>query len=385
MDIVKFTEMLRDKHFNELKKLKYKYSEDFDDFLENLKKLYYRQLPLCDMNGERLVYTQNHSAVSEGCLKLMLRDYHRAASLKSREEEIISTCAIENIDISRESVRSILKGFAPVNEQENRIYGLKKGFEFISDKKNVINEKNLNALYNMTVGEFLDEENRLKNGNLYRDDTVFVVGNKLEHEGPDWKKIPLYMDLLFSFINSEDEINDIIKACIIHYYIAFIHPYFDGNGRIARLVHLWYLIQRDYDAALFVPFSSEIEQSRRLYYEAFSLINENRKISSVTDVTPFISYFINNVYNKIKNPVPWEGNALFDELLSEGRVTQKEKALWTFILSYYSNEEFSTKMLERDFSDAAYATIRDFVIKFEKYGLLTSSKYGNRTKYRIVH
>lgn len=240
-------------------------------------------------------------------------------------------------------------------------------------------------LYTMTVGEFLDEENRLKNGNLYRDNAVFIVGNKLEHEGPDWKKIPLYMDLLFSFINSEDEINDIIKACIIHYYIAFIHPYFDGNGRIARLVHLWYLIQRDYDAVLFVPFSSEIEQSRRLYYEAFSLINENRKISSVTDVTPFISFFINNVYNKIKNPVSWEGNALFDELLSEGRVTQKEKALWTFILSYYSDEEFSTKMLERDFSDAAYATIRDFVIKFEKYGLLISSKYGNRVKYRIVH
>ena len=53
-------------------------------------------------------------------------------------------------------------------------------------------------------------------------------------------------------------------------------------------------------------------------------------------------------------------------------------------MSYYGLGEFSTKQLEKDFGDAAYATIRDFVLKFKKLGLLTSTKYGVRIKYRVV-
>ena len=42
-----------------------------------------------------------------------------------------------------------------------------------------------------------------------------------------------------------------------------------------------------------------------------------------------------------------------------------------------------TKQLEKDFGNAAYATIRSFVLKFEQLGLLTSARYGNRLKYRV--
>ena len=47
----------------------------------------------------------------------------------------------------------------------------------------------------------------------------------------------------------------------------------------------------------------------------------------------------------------------------------------------YGDAEFSTKQLEKDFGDAAYATIRSFVLKFEKLGLITSTHYGIRMKY----
>ena len=286
--------------------------------------------------------------------------------------------------MSRESVRNILKGFAPANEQENRILGLKKGFEFISDVKNRINEENLYKLYMMCVGDFLPEEDRLQTGYLYRHDSVFIVSDRVEHQGLDYRKISVYMEALMDFINEDDSIGDLEKACIIHFYIAYIHPYFDGNGRIARLLHLWFLIQKGYQSALFVPFSSEIEKSRKAYYNAFTLIEENRKISGKTDVTPIISYFTENVYNKFS-----EISGIADTLeayrymLKDGRVTEKEKKLWTFVLSYYGTEEFSTKMLERDFADAAYATIRDFVLKFEASDLLVAVKYGNRVKYRV--
>ena len=74
---------------------------------------------------------------------------------------------------------------------------------------------------------------------------------------------------------------------------------------------------------------------------------------------------------------------VFQSTLSHEQVTEKEKALWEFVLSAYGDAEFSTKQLEKDFGNAAYATIRSFVLKFEKLGLLKSMWYGNRVKYAV--
>ena len=38
--------------------------------------------------------------------------------------------------------------------------------------------------------------------------------------------------------------NDLLKAALIHFCLAYLHPWFDGNGRMARLIHLWYLVQQ---------------------------------------------------------------------------------------------------------------------------------------------
>ena len=385
MDIKLFTTILKDKHFPDFKKLKYKYSDNFGAFLETLADIYYKPLPVMDFAGAPLVFIDNYAAINQGIIKLLLQAQNQHYGVKAAEDEIIATSAIESIDFSRDSVRNILKGLAPKDEQENRILGLKKGLEFIADTSNRITEENLYQLYMMTVGDFLTGDDRLKDGCFYRHDTVYVVGSQVEHTGLDYRKVPEYMQSLIEFINADDDINDLIKAAIIHFYLAYIHPYFDGNGRIARLLHLWFLIQKGYQSALFIPFSSNIEKTRKAYYDAYTLIEENRKLSGKVDVTPFVMYFVNNVYNKMGDgTASMDSIAVYDEALKAGKITEKEKQLWQFVLSCYGTGEFSTKQLEKDFSNAAYATIRSFVLKFEKLGLLTSTKYGTRVKYRVV-
>ncbi|MCH5352625.1 MAG: Fic family protein [Acutalibacter sp.] len=71
------------------------------------------------------------------------------------------------------------------------------------------------------------------------------------------------MKVLLELIQCEDKINDLLKASIVHFYLQFLHPYFSGNGRMARLVHLWFLIQKGYQSALFILFSSQIEKAAR--------------------------------------------------------------------------------------------------------------------------
>ena len=233
--------------------------------------------------------------------------------------------------------------------------------------------------------DFLKKEDCLPNGSFYRNDAVYVVGDGVEHMGLNAKKVPEFMDALINFANAEDDINELIKASIIHFYLAFVHPYFDGNGRMARLLHLWFLIQRGYRSALFIPFSSRIEKSRRAYYDAYTLVEDNKKYSGKIDATPFVLYFIENVYNKMsEDNVSSEVFETYKEAVKKGKITEKETKLWNFVLSHYGIDEFSTKQLEKDFGDAAYATIRGFVLKFEELGLLASAKYGTRVKYKVI-
>ena len=261
---------------------------------------------------------------------------------------------------------------------------MKQGLEFIADRSHTITEENLFRLYQMTIGDFLPEEDRLLPGHWYRHDGVTVIDGKTEHIGLPWQKLPAYMKELTAFAAEKAVQNDLIKAAVLHFALAYLHPYFDGNGRMARLLHLWYLVQQGYSSALFVPMSRFVEESCARYYKAYTRVEQNQQISGVLDVTPFLVYFAESVYHRLGEDQPQSRTLhAFEEALRQGKVTEKERALWQFVLTAYGSEEFSTKRLEKDFGDAAYATIRNFVLKFERLGLLTSVLYGNRVKYRV--
>lgn len=388
MDAALFTQMLSDKAIIDLKKLGYKYPQaDLHEFVTLLGSGFYKPLPLKDFNGRNLVYLESVAQVQLSAAKVLLtpQSSGQIYGRKAMEKEILSTFTIEQIDTSRDSVRKILSGYAPANESENRIFGMKKGLEFISDPRHTICEESIHQLYELTIGGFLPEEDRLLPGRKYRHDSVYIVGDKVEHTGLPWQMLPDYMGDLVDFINQESAVNDLLKAALIHFYIAYLHPWFDGNGRMARLLHLWYLVQQRYSSALFVPLSEYVEQSRRGYYDAYTLAEQNARISGQMDVTPFLVYFIENVYHKLATALPAPSTTdAFQKLLERGDVTEKEQALWQFVLTAYGESQFSTKQLEKDFGNAAYATIRGFVLKFENLGLLRSIKYGNRVKYQIA-
>lgn len=384
MDAIKFSKILSDKHISDFKKLKYKYSDDFNEFVEILKSSYYEYLPIKDFKGKDLVYLKSSTGVNLSTVKLLYTHQNSAYGAKALEDEIMATSAIESIDFSRDSVRKILKGYAPKDEEENRILGLKNGFEFIGNKDNKITEENIYKLYMMSIGDFLDDEDKLIAGNYYRHDSVYVMSDKIEHSGISAGMLLSYMSSLVSFANSDDNINELLKATMLHFYIAYIHPYFDGNGRMARLIHMWYLIQKGYETTLFIPFSNYIEKSRKKYYDAYTLVEENSKLSGVLDITPFLLYFNENVYDKmVEKEVKTNTLEEYNSALTQGKITQKEAQLWQFVLSAYSGESFTTKQLEKDFGDAAFATVRSFVLKFTDLGLLEATKMKNKVLYCV--
>ena len=134
------------------------------------------------------------------------------------------------------------------------------------------------------------------------------------------------------------------------FYIAYIHPYSDGNGRIARLVHLWFLIQKGYQSTLFVPFSSKIEKTRKAYYNAYTAIEENKRYSGKIDITPFLIYFADNVYNAY-NEKTTDENLLreYKKYLDNGEVTEKNLSFGNLYCQITVQTNFPPKCLKRTF------------------------------------
>lgn len=392
MELTTFTEMFSDKHSLDFTKLKYKYGEEnLRQYLETLKKNFYTQLPLLDFQGNPLVILPAKINLRTQQIKaLTASPTGEGYSLTAMEDEIIGTLAIEQITSSRDSVRRILHGGAPQEKNEYKAFGIKRGLDFIVDPTNKITEENLFLLYNSAVGDFLEAEDRLKPNAYYRHDTVYVVGQNIEHQGLNPQLLPKYISSLIDYTRQEDELDQIVKSIVLHYYFAYLHPYFDGNGRMARLFQLWYLVQKGYTASLFIPFSIYLNQTKGLYYKAFDSVSTNYKLTELlggtpfVDVTPFVVYYIEQVINKLPAKAT-SANALaqYTSLLEKGEITAKEKELFLYVLSAYGTHEFSTKQLEKDFRNAAYATIRSFVLKLESKGVLSSQKYGNRVRYKV--
>ena len=388
MDGAKFAKMLSDKHLFELDRMEYKYSvSSVKEFAELLRQNFAQPLSLADFSGDELFYLPNLAQISTNGMKQLLSApaSNQTFGLQAMTEEIHATFQIESIHSSRNSIRHILNGYAPRNEEESRIYGMKRGLDFIADRQNTITEENLHQLYQISTGDYLPDEDRLLPDRFYRHDVVYVVGGEASREGLPAQQLPEAMKRLVDFANDKDGINELHKAAILHFAFAYYHPYFDGNGRTARLLHLWYLVQQGYPAALFTPFSRYIAESKAAYYKAYDRVEKNALISGYTDVTPFLSYFCNEVYNRLQVDAtpPQADLQIYQAALSEGKITEKERLLWEYVLSAYGAEEFTTKQLEKDFRNAAYATIRTFVMKFHEMGLLMARKAGNRIFYKV--
>ncbi len=110
----------------------------------------------------------------------------------------------------------------------------------------------------------------------------------------------------------------------------------------------------------------------------------NEKYLGQVDVTPFVYFFLQGVLSKLTAIITIGSIEKYQAALREAGITEKEKALWQFVLTFYGSKEFSTKALEKDFGNAACVTIYHFVHKFQELGSLNEQVYRKRTKYRVV-
>ena len=90
---------------------------------------------------------------------------------------------------------------------------------------------------------------------------------------PSAQDLPALLDNMLAFANSgrsEPFVHPLVRAIVLHFWMAYLHPFVDGNGRMARALFYWQMLRSGYDFAQYLSISGPIDRSRRSYYLAFA-------------------------------------------------------------------------------------------------------------------
>lgn len=119
---------------------------------------------------------------------------------------------------------------------------------------------------------------------------------KVHFEAPNSELIEKEMELFLNWLNSNDKIEPVIKAGIAHLWFITIHPFEDGNGRVARAITDMLLARADGIPQRYYSMSSQIRLERKAYYKLL----EKTQQSSL-NVTDWLVWFLNCLLNSIKS------------------------------------------------------------------------------------
>lgn len=137
----------------------------------------------------------------------------------------------------------------------------------------------------------------------FRDSDDIVVGDPLDeekiyHRPPRHELISGFIYQLCSFANNEDGayMHPIIKAVILHYMIGYIHPFVDGNGRLARSLFYWYCLKNGYRLFEYASISTVIKKSKGQYGRAYQYSE-----SDGDDLTYFIAFNLECIRRSVED------------------------------------------------------------------------------------
>ncbi len=208
----------------------------------------------------------------------IISDNYKELILSRIASELDGTLKIEGVNTTRKQVLDIIEKENIKESNEQIILNMYNGYMFIKDKPE-FNKENLKKLYDILSYNSLKDDD-IPNG-YYRSDMVLIG----EHMGCQCDMISEAMDSLFNFVNSNLDKKTLTIPFIAHYYILYIHPYFDYNGRCARMVSLWisFLLGFKEEAPIFI--SEAINDDKSNYYKS---IDNTR--NSHNDLTYFLTY-----------------------------------------------------------------------------------------------
>jgi len=275
---------------------------------------------------------------------------------QNRIQTIHSSLQIEGNTLSEEHVTALLEDKKVIGPEKD-ILEVKNAIKVYNQLNNfkISSDKSFLKAHQILMNELVPEAGK------YRKQSVGIAkGNKIEHVAPPYENVPFLMKDLFNYLKNPDELT-LIKSCVFHYEMEFIHPFIDGNGRMGRLWQTLILMQ-EFPVFEFLPFETMIQKTQTNYYKALA---ESDKIGKST---PFIEYMLDVIDLSLK------------QLLNYNNRILKDTDRLEYFLSITATE-FSRKDYMNVFKDISSATASRDLKKGVELKLLKKSGEQNKTVY----
>ncbi len=317
--------------------------------------------------------------------KSILPKEERAKSLiSSTMEEAIASSILEGALTTRKDAKEMLrKGKTPKTIHEKMVLNNYETMKYVLNLRNTeLSPDIISTIHKkMTHGTLEDQKYEGK----FRDSNEFKLMDGLTGEigytPPDFKLLPELINDYCKFANNDSNgnfIHPIIKACILHFLMGYIHPFADGNGRTARSIFYWYVLSKGYWLFEYLSISRKIKDSPAQYARAYLHTEKDHN-----DLTYFINYHIKII------------DEALDDLKSymKKQISEKERITKIIQLKGYElntrqmevikrinkhpNESITINEIMRMF-DVVYETARSDLLDLAKKGFLEKAVIGKK-------
>jgi Fic family protein len=200
------------------------------------------------------------------------KKYYLSSSLM---EEAIYSSIMEGASTTRIVAKEMLrKKKSPQNKAQQMIINNYNTIQYIVEHRTEhLTENNLLYIHKLMTEKTLDNPDDA--GRFRRNNEVVVadaIDGDIVHTPPSFKDIPEFVEKICDFFNNdhaETFIHPIIKGIIIHFMLAYMHPFVDGNGRTARALFYWYMLKENYKLTEYMSISRVIAKSKINYEKTF--------------------------------------------------------------------------------------------------------------------
>ena len=224
----------------------------------------------------------------EGDSQSAEKKYYLSSSLM---EEAIYSSKMEGASTTRIVAKDMLrKKKSPQNKSQQMIVNNYNTIQYIVEhKEQPLTEELLLTIHRLMTEKTLDNP---EDAGRFRTNDKVVVADMVEgdiiYTPPSFQEIPEFVESLCNFFNNDNPrtfIHPIIRGIIVHFMLAFMHPFVDGNGRTARALFYWYMLKEGYKLTEYMSISRVIAKSKSSYEKAFRYVENDGN-----DMGHFVAY-----------------------------------------------------------------------------------------------